>query len=245
MSKEGWCLYETSACGIHSKSGCPIMKPCVLFPHTRWTEVYIDLPYRYGPCCACKCTCADAESITLCTHAKAITLGRSIDHRWPLTIALAVPFIWNFLVTFSFFFFFYEVHVATTGPATFWPTPLVHELGILGKFVLVHVQYLLLCNYIISTLLSIQEAEERHLKAIEIKERLLGRDDYEVALSVGHLASLYNYDMKKYPEAEKLYLRSIAIGKLVYWHLNILFHLCCMSSNLFCCLKANIQVDYC
>ena len=144
---------------------------------------------------------------------------------------------------FIFIIFFYEV--ATTGPATFWPTPLVHELGILGKFVLVHVQYLLLCNYIISKLSSIQEAEERHLKAIEIKERLLGRDDYEVALSVGHLASLYNYDMKKYPEAEKLYLRSIAIGKLVYWHLNILFHLCCMSSNLFCCLKANIQVDYC
>ena len=115
---------------------------------------------------------------------------------------------------FILLFFFYEV--ATTGPATFWPTPLVHGLGILGKFVLVHVQYLLLCNYIISKLLSIQEAEERHLKAIEIKERLLGRDDYEVALSVGHLASLYNYDMKKYPEAEKLYLRSIAIGKLVY-----------------------------
>ena len=52
-----------------------------------------------------------------------------------------------------------------------------------------------------------------HLKAIEIKERLLGPDDYEVALSIGHLASLYNYDMEKYDEAEKLYLRSIAIGK--------------------------------
>ena len=51
-----------------------------------------------------------------------------------------------------------------------------------------------------------------HLKAIEIKERLLGVDDYEVALSVGHLASLYNYDMKKYQDAEKLYLRSIKIG---------------------------------
>jgi hypothetical protein len=25
-----------------------------------------------------------------------------------------------------------------------------------------------------------------HLKAIEIKERLLGPDDYEVALSIGH-----------------------------------------------------------
>ena len=52
-----------------------------------------------------------------------------------------------------------------------------------------------------------------HLKAIQIKEQLLGPEDYEVALSVGHLASLYNYDMKKYQNAEKLYLRSIAIGK--------------------------------
>lgn len=58
-----------------------------------------------------------------------------------------------------------------------------------------------------------QEAEEMHLKAIAIKERLLGKDDYEVALSVGHLASLYNYDMNRYDEAEKLYLRSIAIGE--------------------------------
>jgi len=52
-----------------------------------------------------------------------------------------------------------------------------------------------------------------HVKAIAIKERLLGVDDYEVALSVGHLASLYNYDMNKYDEAEQLYLRSIAIGQ--------------------------------
>lgn len=51
-----------------------------------------------------------------------------------------------------------------------------------------------------------------HLKAIAIKERLLGAEDYEVALSVGHLASLYNYDMQKYEEAEELYLRSISIG---------------------------------
>lgn len=51
-----------------------------------------------------------------------------------------------------------------------------------------------------------------HIKAIEIKEQLLGQEDYEVALSVGHLASLYNYDMNQYDDAEKLYLRSIAIG---------------------------------
>lgn len=52
-----------------------------------------------------------------------------------------------------------------------------------------------------------------HRLAIEIKERLLGKEDYEVALSVGHLASLYNYDMDKFNEAEELYLRSIAIGE--------------------------------
>ncbi|CAL4060131.1 unnamed protein product, partial [Meganyctiphanes norvegica] len=61
-----------------------------------------------------------------------------------------------------------------------------------------------------------EEAEEMHLKAIGIKEQLLGPEDYEVALSVGHLASLYNYDMNKYDKAEKLYLRSIAIGKKLF-----------------------------
>lgn len=58
-----------------------------------------------------------------------------------------------------------------------------------------------------------QEAEEMHIKAIQIKEQLLGQEDYEVALSVGHLASLYNYDMNQYDDAERLYLRSIAIGE--------------------------------
>jgi len=54
-----------------------------------------------------------------------------------------------------------------------------------------------------------------HLKAIQIKEMLLGQEDYEVALSLGHLASLYNYHMHHYRKAEELYLRSIAIGKLL------------------------------
>ncbi|KAG7157760.1 Amyloid protein-binding protein 2-like [Homarus americanus] len=61
-----------------------------------------------------------------------------------------------------------------------------------------------------------QLAEEMHLKAITIKEQLLGPEDYEVALSVGHLASLYNYDMNKYDKAEQLYLRSISIGKKLF-----------------------------
>ncbi|XP_071848828.1 amyloid protein-binding protein 2-like [Apostichopus japonicus] len=61
-----------------------------------------------------------------------------------------------------------------------------------------------------------KEAEKMHLKAIEIKENLLGEDDYEVALSVGHLASLYNYDMALFEKAEKLYLRSISIGKKLF-----------------------------
>lgn len=52
-----------------------------------------------------------------------------------------------------------------------------------------------------------------HLKAISIKEELLGPDDYEVGLSIGHLASLYSFHMKRYREAEKLYFRSMAISE--------------------------------
>lgn len=58
-----------------------------------------------------------------------------------------------------------------------------------------------------------EEAERMHQKAIKIKTDLLGAFDYEVGLSIGHLASLYNYQMKKYHEAEKLYLRSIDISE--------------------------------
>ena len=65
----------------------------------------------------------------------------------------------------------------------------------------------------VSSVFVFQEAEEMHIKAIQIKEQLLGQEDYEVALSVGHLASLYNYDMNQYEDAERLYLRSIAIGQ--------------------------------
>ena len=52
------------------------------------------------------------------------------------------------------------------------------------------------------------------MKAIEIKECILGPDDFEVGLSLGHLASLYNYHMDNFEEAEKLYLRSIKISRL-------------------------------
>uniref|UniRef100_A0A1B0AJ01 Amyloid protein-binding protein 2 n=1 Tax=Glossina pallidipes TaxID=7398 RepID=A0A1B0AJ01_GLOPL len=61
-----------------------------------------------------------------------------------------------------------------------------------------------------------EEAERMHQKAIEIKTDLLGPYDYEVGLSIGHLASLYNYQMKKYREAEELYLRSIQISLRVF-----------------------------
>ncbi|KOB71139.1 putative amyloid beta protein, partial [Operophtera brumata] len=56
------------------------------------------------------------------------------------------------------------------------------------------------------------DAETMHLKAIAIKEELLGPEDYEVGLSIGHLASLYNYHMNMHHAAEKLYLRSISIS---------------------------------
>ncbi|KAK3763675.1 hypothetical protein RRG08_051196 [Elysia crispata] len=61
-----------------------------------------------------------------------------------------------------------------------------------------------------------EDAERMHKQAIEIKERLLGPDDYEVALSVGHLASIFNYDLAKYDEAEKLYLRSVKIVRELF-----------------------------
>ncbi|XP_032594140.1 amyloid protein-binding protein 2 isoform X2 [Drosophila grimshawi] len=57
-----------------------------------------------------------------------------------------------------------------------------------------------------------EEAESMHQKAIKIKTDLLGPHDYEVGLSIGHLASLYNYQMKKFRQAEDLYLRSIDIS---------------------------------
>ncbi|EDW52925.1 GM12501 [Drosophila sechellia] len=57
-----------------------------------------------------------------------------------------------------------------------------------------------------------EEAERMHKKAIKIKSELLGHFDYEVGLSIGHLASLYNYQMKKYRDAEQLYMRSIDIS---------------------------------
>lgn len=60
-----------------------------------------------------------------------------------------------------------------------------------------------------------------HKRAIRIKSDLLGPYDYEVGLSIGHLASLYNYHMKKHREAEKLYHESIAISKFLNHFLNI------------------------
>lgn len=64
-----------------------------------------------------------------------------------------------------------------------------------------------------------EKAEKMHLKAIAIKEQLLGPRDYEVGLSLGHLASLYNYHMKKFEDAEKLYLRSVDISLLLFGEL--------------------------
>lgn len=70
-----------------------------------------------------------------------------------------------------------------------------------------------------------------HIKAIQIKEQLLGHEDYEVALSVGHLASLYNYDMNQYEDAERLYLRSIAIGQTQGGDVRVTFQLLCGSGH--------------
>lgn len=77
----------------------------------------------------------------------------------------------------------------------------------------------------------LQEAEELHQRAIRIKTDLLGPYDYEVGLSIGHLASLYGYHMKKYREAEELYLKSIGISAYLlislfqFMHLSLLWNL--------------------
>lgn len=63
------------------------------------------------------------------------------------------------------------------------------------------------------SMMKFEDAEEMHQRAIKIKRDLLGDYDYEVGLSIGHLASLYNYHMKKYREAEDLYLKSIHISE--------------------------------
>lgn len=55
-------------------------------------------------------------------------------------------------------------------------------------------------------------AEQMHKRAIKIKTHILGPFDYEVGLSIGHLASLYNYHMQKHEQAEELYLKSIEIS---------------------------------
>lgn len=52
-----------------------------------------------------------------------------------------------------------------------------------------------------------------HHLAIRIKTEILGPCDFEVGLSIGHLASLYNYHMDRCRDAEELYLRSIAISE--------------------------------
>lgn len=82
-----------------------------------------------------------------------------------------------------------------------------------------------------------------YFKVIEIKERFLGKDDYEVVLFVGYLVFFYNYDMEKFVEVEKLYLRLIVIGKklyifikfcifIIYFIYNFCFFLLCL--NLMC-----------
>jgi tetratricopeptide (TPR) repeat protein len=68
------------------------------------------------------------------------------------------------------------------------------------------------------TMVRYEDAEKMHLKAIEIKRALLDPYDYEVGLSIGHLASLYNYHLHKYDQAEQLYLQNIAISMSLFGH---------------------------
>jgi tetratricopeptide (TPR) repeat protein len=64
------------------------------------------------------------------------------------------------------------------------------------------------------------EAETMVLKAIEIKEKVLGLEDIAVARSVAYLAGIYscfkNYGEDRHAEAKTLYLRAIAICKNLF-----------------------------
>lgn len=53
-----------------------------------------------------------------------------------------------------------------------------------------------------------------HLNAIRIKELILGKRHTEVAMCLGHLASLYTYKLRRFKEAENLFLRAEKICKL-------------------------------
>lgn len=69
----------------------------------------------------------------------------------------------------------------------------------------------------------LQLSEEMHKKAIAIKARVLGEDDYETALSMGHLAALYTHDMDRQEEARDLYLKSIHIGWFMFTFVGFFF----------------------
>ncbi|KAL3313429.1 Amyloid protein-binding protein 2 [Cichlidogyrus casuarinus] len=59
-------------------------------------------------------------------------------------------------------------------------------------------------------------AEKMHKLTIFIKELLLGPSDLDVGLSVGHLASLYTFDMQKLEEGIELHERSLRINTAFY-----------------------------
>eukprot|EP00911_Craspedida_sp_UC1_P002880 UC1_evm1s2108 len=54
--------------------------------------------------------------------------------------------------------------------------------------------------------------ESAHVRAIDIKKQLLGPRDYEVVISMGHLASLYCYMMERPADAIALYENSVRIS---------------------------------
>ncbi|KJE89488.1 hypothetical protein CAOG_00949 [Capsaspora owczarzaki ATCC 30864] len=89
-------------------------------------------------------------------------------------------------------------------------------LEVFGEESLITAKYYGNLGRLFQTLKQPADSEIMHLQAIAIKERVMGVNDFEVALSVGHLASLYNYDVGLYEAAEELYLRSISIGIHLY-----------------------------
>jgi tetratricopeptide (TPR) repeat protein len=60
-----------------------------------------------------------------------------------------------------------------------------------------------------------KEAEPLHLRAVAVKENVLGKDHPDVAEALNDLAVLYRRE-GKYKEAEPLYLRALVVKELVY-----------------------------
>jgi tetratricopeptide (TPR) repeat protein len=72
--------------------------------------------------------------------------------------------------------------------------------------------YLIAAGYIADTIGRYGEAESLYQRSLAIKEKALGKDHPDVAISLNNLAGLYD-EQGKYDQAEPLFQRSLAIDE--------------------------------